>query len=567
MTTLKNLSVGKKLYAGFGVVVAVLALVAGTAFWGMSSLSSATGTITNVATPKVIAADDLRFAAADLTAWQIAYVLDRGRSRKSFLRSNDYFQRALSRLRSLATDEENRAALAEISAAYRRFMELDHPTYRAIASGNVKKAQKIALGPEIVASAKLANRAERFRAQALDEMERANARFASTRATVQIVASVLSVVAVLVAALLAFVITRAIRSPLVAVKEAAERAASGDLVVTVRADRADEIGAVAAAFQTMLANIRGVVSRVSETAISLAGASQQMASTSEEAGKAVGEIAHAIGEVAQGAERQVRAVEQAKAMTEEMREAARTGAASALETTAAAQQARAVSEEGVEAVQSATEAMRLVRDSSAAVTAAIHLLGAKSQQIGGIVETITGIAEQTNLLALNAAIEAARAGEQGRGFAVVAEEVRKLAEESQQAAASIAALIEEIQAETKRTVEVVEEGAKRTEDGVAVVEQAREAFLRIGSSVEDVTGRVEQIAAAIEQITAFSQKMVEGMVEVAAVAEQSSAATEEVSASTEETSASAQEIAASAQEIARTAEELERVVRQFKLAA
>ena len=69
--------------------------------------------------------------------------------------------------------------------------------------------------------------------------------------------------------------------------------------------------------------------------------------------------------------------------------------------------------------------------------AVIGDLGARSEQIGGIVETITGIAEQTNLLALNAAIEAARAGEQGRGFAVVAEEVRKLAEESQRAAASI----------------------------------------------------------------------------------------------------------------------------------
>ena len=78
----------------------------------------------------------------------------------------------------------------------------------------------------------------------------------------------------------------------------------------------------------------------------------------------------------------------------------------------------------------------------------IHALGAKSEQIGGIVETITGIAGQTNLLALNAAIEAARAGEQGRGFAVVAEEVRKLAEESQQAAERSPTLIAEIQTET-----------------------------------------------------------------------------------------------------------------------
>ena len=121
--------------------------------------------------------------------------------------------------------------------------------------------------------------------------------------------------------------------------------------------------------------------------------------------------------------------------------------------------------------------MQSVRTSSQAVTDAIRELAAKSEQIGTIVQTITGIAEQTNLLALNAAIEAARAGEQGRGFAVVAEEVRKLAEDSQHAAHEISELIGAMQAETTKAVEVVEDGAQRTQDGAAVVEHTREAFL------------------------------------------------------------------------------------------
>jgi methyl-accepting chemotaxis protein len=195
--------------------------------------------------------------------------------------------------------------------------------------------------------------------------------------------------------------------------------------------------------------------------------------------------------------------------------------------------------------------MNAVRQASAAVEQAMESLAARSEQIGSIVETITGIAGQTNLLALNAAIEAARAGEQGKGFAVVAEEVRKLAEESQTAAASIAGLIQEIQNETQAAVAVVADGARRSESGVEVVEQARDAFARIGASVEDVTSRIGDISTAMN--------------EVAAVAEQSSASTEEVSASTEETSASTQEIAASAQELARTAEELEALVSRFQV--
>jgi methyl-accepting chemotaxis protein len=131
--------------------------------------------------------------------------------------------------------------------------------------------------------------------------------------------------------------------------------------------------------------------------------------------------------------------------------------------------------------------------------------------------------------------------------------VRKLAEESQQAAATIGGLISEIQAETGRTVDVVAEGAKRSADGAAVVERAREAFLRIGRSVTDIAGRVQQIA--------------DSSGEIASVAEQSSATSEEVSASTEQTSASTQEIAASAQELAGTAEGLQRLVGRFKVEA
>jgi methyl-accepting chemotaxis protein len=361
----------------------------------------------------------------------------------------------------------------------------------------------------------------------------------------------------------------------------------GDLTIEVNpvttfleAKDGRDIGEFATVFNSMLGKAQGglelyevmrnkladMIREIQATSETVASASTQMASTSEEAGRAVGEIAHAVGDVAQGAERQVRTVEEAKVMAEEVAAASQSSAENAQETATAAAEARATAEEGATAVGQATEAMQAVKESSAEVSEAIRSLGDKSAHIGGIVSTITGIAQQTNLLALNAAIEAARAGEQGRGFAVVAEEVRKLAEESQQAAASIGSLIQEIQKETARAVDVVENGARRTEEGVATVEQARSSFLRIGGSVEDMNGRVDQIAAAVQQIAASSQKMQQSMNDVAALAEQSSAATEEVSASTEETSASTQEIAASAQQLATTAEELERLVGQFTLA-
>jgi methyl-accepting chemotaxis protein len=433
--------------------------------------------------------------------------------------------------------------------------------------------------------------------QAKRQAEQSGATYRSVKQVLLIVVAI----GLLVAVALAVVVTRGVTRPVAALGRrlrslndedlealtgGLEAVAGGDLTrpvpaVTEPVDvrSTDELGQLGRTFNEMLAKghrsieayetmrsrLSALIGEVSASAGTVSSASQQMASTSEEAGRAVGEIASAVTDVAHGAERQVRMVESTRAAVQEAATAAERSAGTARETSEAAEQARTVAREGVGAAAQATEAIRQVADSSAQVAGAIEHLSARSVRIGGIVDTITGIAEQTNLLALNAAIEAARAGEQGRGFAVVAEEVRKLAEESQNAAGQIAGLIGEIQDETQKVVAVVAAGAKRTEDGVATVEQARAAFEQIGAAVEQVSGRVTEIAAAVEQISAEADRAQTEITEVAAVAEQSSASAEQVSASTQQTSASTQEIAASAQELARTAEQLEQLVSRFRV--
>jgi methyl-accepting chemotaxis protein len=247
-------------------------------------------------------------------------------------------------------------------------------------------------------------------------------------------------------------------------------------------------------------------------------------------------------------------------------EAIQVSTATAREAAAVAVSAREIADGGVEQARRATEAMEVVRVRTEGITGAIRVLSEKSAQIGSIVETITGIAGQTNLLALNAAIEAARAGEQGRGFAVVAEEVRKLAEESQSAAATIEKLIGEIQQETRTAVEVVEASAQEPTESTAIVIAAGEAFTQISHSIEEMTRSVEGIVSSMAAVADGAQAVRDGVDEVANVASQTAAAAEEVSASTQETTATSGEITVSADRLAGMAEGLESLVAEFRTA-
>ncbi|OMF33318.1 methyl-accepting chemotaxis protein [Paenibacillus sp. FSL H8-0259] len=380
-----------------------------------------------------------------------------------------------------------------------------------------------------------------------------------------LLSNILSIAFCLLCTVVAIIIIRMIVKPVQAVQKLMKEAENRDFTGEASYRSRDELGQLTHSLNTMLEVLRNLFGQITETSQQVAAFSVQLTANAEQTSTASENIAANVQEVAGGADQQVHAVEVTARTMEHMKDSIQLIERNAQNMSETASQTSDLSLEGNEAVHTAVSQMSSIYAAIEELNSIIHGLEQQSEEIGQIVDTISGISAQTNLLALNATIEAARAGEHGRGFAVVANEVRKLAEQSAGSAQKISVLISTIQSETGKAVRSMERTSKEVESGIEIVNSAGQAFAQIEESVDNVAAQIREVTNEVQDLAAGTEIVFRSVEEINTSAKTSASGTQNIAAATEEQLASMEEISASSASLAQMAEDLYDNLNGFKI--
>jgi len=315
--------------------------------------------------------------------------------------------------------------------------------------------------------------------------------------------------------ILSWLILQSIMSPLNTVIQLAERVADGDLTMEVAdTDASDETGILLHTFEKMVGNLRDLTIQIKDGANALATAAT--------------EISTSVTQIAAGATETATAANETGTTVEEVRQTALDSNRKAKHVSDSAQKAVQISQSGEKAVAETLEGMRRIESQMESIAESIMRLSEHGQAIGGIIATVEDVTEQSNLLSVNASIEAAKAGEQGKGFAVVAQEVKSLAEQSQQATSKVRNILDDIQKATSSAVMVTEQGTKAVEAGVQQSSEAGDAIKRLANSVAEAAQATTQISVSSQEQLVGMDQIVSAMESIKQASTQNVAATKQV---------------------------------------
>lgn len=343
-----------------------------------------------------------------------------------------------------------------------------------------------------------------------------------------------------------------------------ENFANGDLTTRLTLKTKDEFGLLANAFNEMAEKLSAIMEKVGNSSEQVAATSQQLTASSMEVSQATEVVTESISDIATGVVEQNEMTTDVRGFSSNILEKMADIKNSMDEVDTSAQYSQQKSDYGQQSVMNVIEQMNVITENTQAFSDKVQQLNHNNESIVAAVSVIKAIAEQTNLLALNASIEAARAGEAGKGFSVVAEEVRKLADESNQAAIEIENVVMEMSTSTLEIEEDIKRNVQSVTHGKERVDVARETFQQIIESIVIVHEQTNMVLSAIHGVTEDVEKLVVEMDEISKVSNESTDHVQSIAASCEEQNAAMEEVAAASSHLAKMAIELQETISTFK---
>lgn len=365
-----------------------------------------------------------------------------------------------------------------------------------------------------------------FKWALIAEIDEAEA-FETSKTLINITAVIVTVVSVIITAI-AIVIAKNISGPIVQAVVIAQRVSSGDLTADIDVDQSDELGLLQQAMHDMIIKLKNMVEHIANSANQQAAASQELSSITELTDENVSRQHLATEQVATAINEMSVSIDEVTQNTSEASNAADTST-------------KLVHISSI-AVNETIEQIVKLSDDITKSKVLIDDVQAGTKDIANILVTIKGIADQTNLLALNAAIEAARAGEQGRGFAVVADEVRNLAQNTQNSTVEIEKMIKSLEQNVSAATNSMVAGTDQAQLIVDKTHEVTQSLAEVESSVSMISDMNIQISTATQQQSEVARDINQQATQISDISIETGESTKEIASASDELAALAVEL-------------------------
>lgn len=564
---MKLTSIRARMLAAFLLIFALFIGVISYVLIGINSHVKEIEEMERTAVPLALKADEMKLSVVQVQQFLTDISATRGLNglNDGFAKADENAKKFMNNVNEVeAIYPGDKTKLEDSKQAFADYYTMGKKMANDYVQGGPAKGNKT-MGEFDAYAEKINRQVDQFRAEALKNVQDTVAHARETIKSLIQVAVVSFIIIILLSLLISFLLSRSIVNPISRLVRSAEEISQGDLTSPINVTSKDEVGILSASFEKMRAELHDLIVKMKNMSHTLEASSHELSASAHQTGETSNQIAVTIHEVAEGAGQQAESTTYVLRKMNDAMDQMKDGNLQVTQTLDQALESTRMAHEGNQSINQAIQNLESVSRTVRFATDSIQKLGRRSQEIGSIITVITDISGQTNLLALNAAIEAARAGEHGKGFAVVADEVRKLAEQSSQAAQQITNMIMDIQAETSVTVRTMESNLDAVESQVSIIAEGGEALYTIVNKVEETEKSVHTIQNIFQSLEETSADVLRSIEDVASITEESAASSQQVAAAAQEQSATVEELSASATELSRLAEQLKEAVAVFKV--